>query len=280
VGLVALRFPARIATEQFLVSAAFWLILIASLVGHVLSTYVANGSPASARSRTVARDAVDEPAMRRDEDRIFTRLREIGAQERRVERARELLRREDTARTLLEVREKLVETSRMLSRQRSRHVARLHAIEVVRWQHQLADALAPKPGEGNEARLERLARNVREGEALRRAIQREPEVASSFEGERAISQLRELLARCEEVRQSILVEEARLALRGIDLARDENRTAGLSSQPLESLQAALNTSSLAAELHLFDAEHDQLREDDETARNVEHFLRELESGRM
>lgn len=277
---VTLVMPKTRYTAEFEGFMGVWTIIAAAPLAIALALRKEKEEPRETPSRPFMPGPHNPPALAGDEDRIFVRLREIAEQQRRVERARELLRREDTGRTLLQVREKLVETSRMLSRQRSRHVARLHAIEVVRWQQQLADSLAPKPGEGNEARLERLARNVREGEALRRAIQREPEVAMSFEGERALSQLREVLARCEEVRQAILVEEARQALRGIDLSRDENRTTGLSSQPLESLQAALNASSLAAELHLFDAEHDRLREDDETARNVEHFLRELESGRM
>lgn len=92
-----------------------------------------------------------------------------------------------------------------------------------------------------------------------------------------IAQMEAVLARCQEARQALLVEEARLALRGIEPSRDEERSAALSSEPLENLQADLGAGgSVAHAVARFHAEHERLREDEEVGQDLERFLRQLE----
>jgi hypothetical protein len=83
------------------------------------------------------------------------------------------------------------------------------------------------------------------------------------------------------VRQGIVVQQAMLAIRGIAPTDDEVRSTALSTEPLESLQSELGPNgSLAASLASFEAEHERLREDQETAQDVERFLKQLEGGRI
>lgn len=257
--------------EQLDTLLTVWPVLLGIPVGIAVHLLRTAGGPGT----QPAAEQTEEERLRADEDRILRRLKEIAAQQKRVESARELLAREGSVPALAPVREKLSGAATALARQRARHTARLWAIEVVRWQARLAAGMSGHPDWISSARrLEWLGAAVAEGEAMLRAVRREGE---TYEGERCIAQIQAVLARCREARQALLVEEARLALRGIDASNDEQRTAALSSEPLESLQADLGAGgSVAHAVARFDAEHERVREEDEDAQAVEHFLRELE----
>lgn len=225
-----------------------------------------------------------DPELDADAARIHERLRAIDGQRERIDGVQALLEREVGGAALAPVREKLAYAEEVLLKQRARHQARLWAIHLVRWQHALArfvEHATDATLADAERRLEELAAVVKRGNALLQTWEREPAIAATQEGERCISHLRELLGRCEEVRQGIVVQQAMLAIRGIAPTDDEVRSTALSTEPLESLQSELGPNgSLAASLASFEAEHERLREDQETAQDVERFLKQLEGGRM
>lgn len=252
-----------------------WPILLGIPVGLAVNALRALGE----QDARPAAEPSQEERLRADEERIKSRLKEIAAQQKRVETARELLAREGSVPALAPVREKLAGAAGSLTRQRARHTARLSAIEVVRWQARLAAGVGSGHPDwiSSARRLEWLGAAVREGEALLHSLRRDGETVATYEGERSIAQIEAVLARCQEARQALLIEEARLALRGIEPSRDEERSAALSSEPLESLQADLGAGgSVAHAVARFDAEHERIQEDDEVAQDVERFLRQLE----
>lgn len=213
--------------------------------------------------------------LREDEERIRARLREIAAQRQRPDAADALLARELDAATRAPIRARLDHARGVLGEQEARHEARLWSIDLVEWQHRLAP-LAETRGRATadpRARLDALAAIDRDGRALLRGWQANGDAAATHEGERCITHMRDLLERCTELRQQIAVEQAMLALRGINPDDDERRTTALSTEPLESLRTGRG---LAAELEALEREHTRLVEDRDEARDVERFLRELE----
>ncbi|HEY0153033.1 MAG TPA: hypothetical protein VGB92_13605, partial [Longimicrobium sp.] len=213
--------------------------------------------------------------LREDEERIRGRLREIAAQRQRLNAADALLARELDAATRAPVRARLDHARGVLGEQEARHEARLWSISLVHWQHRLAPLAETRARDGADprARLDALAAIERDGRALLDRWQANGDAAATHEGERCITHMRDLLERCSELRQQIAVEQAMLALRGINPDEDERRTTALSTEPLESLRTGRG---LAAELAALEMEHARLVEDHDEARDVERFLRELE----
>jgi hypothetical protein len=215
------------------------------------------------------------PGLREDEERIRARLREIAAQRQRVDAADALLSRELDAATRAPIRARLDHARGVLGEQEARHEARLWSIDLVHWQHRLAPLAETRGRAGADprARLDALAAIERDGKALLSRWRANSDAAATHEGERCITHMRDLLERCSELRQQIAVEQAMLALRGINPDDDERRTTALSTEPLESLRTGRG---LAAELAALEMEHARLVEDHDEARDVERFLRELE----
>jgi hypothetical protein len=215
------------------------------------------------------------PGLREDEERIRGRLREIAAQRQRLNAADALLARELDAATRAPIRARLDHARGVLGEQEARHEARLWSIDLVHWQHRLAPLAETRDTAGTDprARLDALAAIERDGRALLDRWRAKADAAASHEGERCITHMRDLLERCSELRQQIAVEQAMLALRGINPDEDERRTTALSAEPLESLRTGRG---LAAELAALEMEHARLVEDHDEARDVERFLRELE----
>lgn len=228
-------------------------------------------TPAPAAPQTVPVVA----GLRDDEERIRARLREIAAQRQRVDAADALLARELDAATRAPIRARLDHARGVLGEQEARHEARLWSIDLVHWQHCLAPLAETRGRAGADprARLDALAAIERDGRALLGRWQANGDAAATHEGERCITHMRDLLERCSELRQQIAVEQAMLALRGINPDDDERRTTALSAEPLESLRTRRG---LAAELAALEMEHARLVEDHDEARDVERFLRELE----
>ena len=223
-----------------------------------------------------------ERGMDADEARIHQRLREIDSQQARIDGVQAMLEREVGPAALQPVREKLAYAESVLLSQRARHEARLWSIDLVRWQQELStfvEHTAESTLADAQRRLAELASVVQSGKALLASWERDQRIGATPEGERCITHLRDLLARCEEVRQGIVVQQAMLAIRGIAPTEDEMRTTALSTEPLESLQTELGPDgSLAASLAGFEAEHERLREDHAAAQDVERFLTQLERG--
>lgn len=217
------------------------------------------------------------PELREDEERIRARLREIAAQRQRVDAADALLARELDEGARAPIRAKLDHARGVLGEQEARHEARLWSIDLVHWQHRLVPLAENRhrAGADPQTRLDMLAAMDRDGRALLRRWQANAGAAATHEGERCIAHMRDLLERCSELRQQIAVEQAMLALRGINPDHDERRTTALSAEPLESLRTSLGQ-GLAAEVAALEMEHDRLVEDRDEARDVERFLRELE----
>jgi hypothetical protein len=222
-------------------------------------------------------------ALDRDEQRIHERLNEIASQRTRIHTVQTLVERQKPGATLDSVREKLGYAEEVLDEQQSRHRAQLWMISLMRWQEKLASFTRTASGVvfGNAGkRLEELVSITAEGEAMLTTWREDARTASTREGARSVAHMGELLARCEQLREGIVVQEAMLAIRGIEPTDDVERTAALSIEPLESLQADLGEGgSLAAALIELELEHERLREDDQDARNVERFLGDLEGGR-
>jgi hypothetical protein len=226
--------------------------------------------------------ALGDPGLDADGARIHQRLREIDAQQARIDGVQAMLERELGPAALQPVREKLTYAEGVLQSQRARHEARLWSIDLVRWQQALAtfvEQTAESTQADAERRLAELASVVQSGKALLASWERDQRIGTTPEGERCIAHMRDLLARCEEVRQGIVVQQAMLAIRGIAPSEDEMRSTALSTEPLESLQTELGPGgSLAASLAGFEAEHERLREDHAAAQDVERFLTQLERG--
>ncbi|HEY0151374.1 MAG TPA: hypothetical protein VGB92_05210 [Longimicrobium sp.] len=223
-----------------------------------------------------------EPGLDADEARIHQRLREIDSQQARIDGVQAMLEREVGLAALQPVREKLAYAESVLHSQRARHEARLWSIDLVRWQQELStfvEHTAESTLADAQRRLGELASVVQSGKTLLASWERDQRIGTTPEGERCITHLRDLLARCEEVRQGIVVQQAMLAIRGIAPTEDEMRSTALSTEPLESLQTELGPDgSLAASLAGFEAEHERLREDHAAAQDVERFLTQLERG--
>ncbi|HLL56049.1 MAG TPA: hypothetical protein VK447_20980 [Myxococcaceae bacterium] len=242
----------------------------------------AYGPPVLPLSSPALAPALEDPGVAADEARIHQRLREIDAQQARIDGVQAMLERELGPAALQPVREKLDYAEGVLQSQRARHEARLWSIDLVRWQQALAifvEHTAESTQADAERRLAELASVVQSGKALLARWERDQRIGTTPEGERCIAHMRDLLARCEEVRQGIVVQQAMLAIRGIAPGEDEMRSTALSTEPLESLQTELGPGgSLAASLAGFEAEHERLREDHAAAQDVERFLTQLERG--
>jgi hypothetical protein len=215
-----------------------------------------------------------------DEQRIRERMKEIEAQRLRIEGARALLRSEAGAEALAPVREKLDYAEGVLQEQRVRHEARLWSIALVRWQRRLeplAEPLHDPTADDATRRLKDLGAVVEDGTKLLQGWEAAPEPAATHEGQRCIAHLRDLLARCAGVRQAIVVQQALLAIRTVAPSDGAERTAALSTEPLEGLRTSLEgDGSLSHALASFEAEAERLRADHESAQDVDRFLRELE----
>lgn len=222
-------------------------------------------------------------ALERDEQRIHARLEEIASQRTRIDSVQMLVEHQKPGRTIALVRDKLGYAKEVLDEQQSRHHAQLWVISLMRWQERLASFTRSAAGAvfGDAGkRLEELAFITGEGEAMLAGWREDDRTAATREGARCVAHMNELLARCEQLREGIVVQEAMLAIRGIDPGDNVERTAALSIEPLESLQMDLGEGgSLARALAELELEHERLREEDQDARDVERFLGDLESGR-
>lgn len=224
----------------------------------------------------------EPPALADDEGRIRARLKGIADHAARMGEARKLVESEMSGDALAQVLEKLDFAAGVLKQQRSRHHAQLWVISLVRWQHRLArltdDAAGSAPGQAPR-RLRDLAAITGAGKSLLAAWEADGETAATREGARCVAHLRELLERCEHLRQGIVVREAMLTIRGIDPEGDVERTTALSVEPLESLQSDLGEGgSLTRALAELELEHERLRDDDEATRSVDRYLAQLEGG--
>ena len=220
-------------------------------------------------------------ALRTDEARIAERLREIEAQRARIDDVWTMVDGEGRGGALVSVREKLEYAREVLDDQHARHRARLWVIALALWQERLARLTAGNGAAAGIARhrLEALAAIAGDGEGHLRTWEADSRAASTREGSRCIVHMRDLLKRCEGLREGIIVQEAMIALRGIVPADDAERTALLPTEPLESLQTDLGEGgSLARALAELEMEYERLQDDQDEARDVERFLGELESG--
>ncbi|HYW09863.1 MAG TPA: hypothetical protein VE913_23060 [Longimicrobium sp.] len=237
------------------------------------------GATGASLGELASRLAPPAEGLAGDEDRIRARLREIAVQRERIASVRGMLAREAGSEAMAPVLEKVEYAAGVLHEQELRHEARLWSISLVRWQHSLAEFVEhtgdPAFDRAN-LRLGQLAAVVARGSGLPRSWEGH-DAAETAEGARCIAHLRSLLDRCETVRQGIVVQQAMLAIREIQPDDDETRSAALSVEPLAALQGELGRDgSLAKSLASFEAEHERLRDDQETARDVERFLRQLE----
>jgi DNA repair exonuclease SbcCD ATPase subunit len=228
-----------------------------------------------------AAETHDPFALQQDEERIGERVREIDAQRARIDHLRTLVEGEGAVPALAMVRERLEYAGGVLNEQRARHQAQLWVISLARWQHRLAQVTADVTAAGRHdvrTRLDALTAATQDGKALLREWEAQEDTAATREGRRCVLHLRDLLHRSEPLRQAVLVREAMLAIRGIAPSDDAERTAALSTEPLESLQTDLGEGgSLARALADLEMEHERLQDDHEEARDVERFLGELES---
>ena len=223
------------------------------------------------------------PGLHTGEAEIQARLRDLAEQRERIEAVQALVSAEGESAALATVREKLDYAVRVLDEQKLRCGAQMWVLALVRWQNRLARLTEAAAGATHGEASRKLAALLdirREGDALLAGWVADGPTAATREGSRCVAHLRELLGRCEQLRQGIVVREAMLAIRGIAPGDDAERTAALSIEPLESLQTDLGEGgSLTRALAELELEHERLRDDHGTARDVERFLGELESGK-
>ena len=275
------------AGEIFGRMAVAWLLFVVPglallLAGLGVGRQTASVPPPSPEPDDPAAPVVypETHGLQDDEQRIRERMKEIEAQRLRIEGARALLQSEAGAEALAPVREKLDYAEGVLHEQRVRHEARLWSIALVRWQRRLeplAEPLHDPTADDATRRLKDLGAVVEDGTKLLQRWEAEPEPAATHEGQRCIAHLRDLLARRAGVRQAIVVQQALAAIRTVAPGDEAQRTAALSTEPLEGLRTSLEgDGSLPHALASFEAEAERLRADHESAQDVDRFLRELE----
>lgn len=220
--------------------------------------------------------------LSRDEQWIAERLRENESQRRRIESVQALMSKEARSPALEPVRARLKEATALLHDQRERYRARLWGIELLRWSDRLTPlTTAPELSSFDEAirRLAQVAELTTDGEALRSRWQGQKETRATPEGQRCLALLDSLLERCEAIRQQILIQKATLALRGITPVDDAVESAGLTTGSVDRLGALpAPEQQLSDALAELEAEYDRLRDDHESANEIERVLGDILPG--
>lgn len=217
-------------------------------------------------------------SLRQDEETIQQRLTDIAAREKRLADARTKVNAEiaNAPNTTSErgrwekVRAALDSAGAILARQRERYHAKLWEIALVRWQNTLEPLQADWESLTHEScnhRLRLLEAAVERGESYLKEWEG-VDLTDLPEGQRCVERLKQALAACTQLRESLIVQQATLAVRGIAPMDEALHPALAPADSLKSLdlfnaRAALGEfSSAFGEL---EAEYARLRSEEEMA---------------
>ena len=217
--------------------------------------------------------------LRHDEETIRQRLSDISQREKRLEEARQQVTQQPTGDAATEerwqkVKQAIDSAGGILSKQRDRYHAKLWEIALVRWQNTLEPLAADWDSLTHEACNQRL----RQLERLRAQGQQYlddwegVDLTDLPEARRCLERLRSALESCDQLREALIVEQARLAVQGIAPVDDALTVAtGTSSTALNALDVFNARAALGEFQSAFDeldAEYNRLKSEDELAQHT------------
>jgi len=163
--------------------------------------------------------------LTRIEERIRERLDDLGMREARLAESLDLVRRQEIspevdapAATWEKVRERIDAARQLLRRQRERYHSKLWEIALVRWQNRLDPLSADWESLDHDECAQRLVQldKVQEEGRFFLGQWEGVDLTDLPEAERCLERLRAALSSCDRLREQLIVQQATLALRGID----------------------------------------------------------------
>ncbi|WP_395095293.1 hypothetical protein [Armatimonas sp.] len=216
--------------------------------------------------------------LRNDEETIRQRLSDIAQREQRLEETRQQVVTSvgdaATHERWSKVRQTIDSAAGVLSKQRDRYHAKLWEIALVRWQN----ALEPLAADWESLTHEACNQRLRQLERLRAQGKqylddwKGVDLTDLPEARRCLERLRNALESCDQLREALIVEQARLAVQGIAPVEEAlTSTLGTGNAALHSLDVFNARAALGEFESAFDeleAEYNRLRSEDELAEKV------------
>ncbi|MCX6369141.1 MAG: hypothetical protein NTX57_20880 [Armatimonadetes bacterium] len=209
--------------------------------------------------------------LRNDEETIRQRLTDISQREKRLEESRLQATSALPEERLQKVRHTIDSAAGILSKQRDRYHAKLWEIALVRWQN----ALEPLAADWDALTHEACNQRLRQLERLRVQGQQYlddwegVDLTDLPEARRCLERLRNALESCDQLREALIVEQARLAVQGIAPVDDAlTATLGTNNTALHAMEVFNARAALGEFESAFDeleAEYNRLRSEDELA---------------
>ncbi|MBB6053125.1 hypothetical protein [Armatimonas rosea] len=216
--------------------------------------------------------------LRNDEETIRQRLNDIAQREKHLEETRQQVAVSGgdaaTQERWNKVRQTIDSAAGVLAKQRDRYHAKLWEIALVRWQN----ALEPLASDWESLTHEACNQRLRQLERLR---DQGKQYLDDWEGvdltdlpeaRRCLERLRNALESCDQLREALIVEQARLAVVGIAPVDEALSTSmSTSSTALHALDVFNARAALGEFESAFDdleAEYNRLRSEDELAQQV------------
>lgn len=213
--------------------------------------------------------------LRNDEETIRQRLNDITQRELRLEEARKQVMDQGGDGAVLErwqkVRQAIDSAGGILSKQRERYHAKLWEIALVRWQN----ALEPLAADWDSLTHETCNQRVRQLERLQEQGHRYladwegVDLSDLPEAHRCLDRLRKALETCDQLREALIVEQARLAVKGIapvdDALTAVSSTSGAALHALDVFNARAALGEFETHFEELEAEYNRLKSEDELA---------------
>ena len=216
--------------------------------------------------------------LRNDEETIRQRLSDIAQREQRLEETRQQVVTSvgdaATQERWSKVRQTIDSAAGVLSKQRDRYHAKLWEIALVRWQN----ALEPLAADWESLTHEACNQRLRQLERLRAQGKQYlddwegVDLTDLPEARRCLERLRNALESCDQLREALIVEQARLAVQGIAPVEEAlTSTLGTGNAAMHALDVFNARAALGEFESAFDeleAEYNRLRSEDELAEKV------------
>ena len=213
--------------------------------------------------------------LRNDEETIRQRLSDIAQREQRLEETRQQVVTSvgdaATQERWSKVRQTIDSAAGVLSKQRDRYHAKLWEIALVRWQN----ALEPLAADWESLTHEACNQRLRQLERLRAQGKQYlddwegVDLTDLPEARRCLERLRNALESCDQLREALIVEQARLAVQGIAPVEEAlTSTLGTGNAAMHALDVFNARAALGEFESAFDeleAEYNRLRSEDELA---------------
>lgn len=209
--------------------------------------------------------------LRNDEETIRQRLNDISVREQRLEETRKQVAEQGSDSKWQKARQMIDSAGGILAKQRDSYHAKLWEIALVRWQN----ALEPLAADWESLTHETCNQRVRQLERLQEQGNR---YLSDWEGvdltelpeaRRCLERLRKALETCDQLREALIVEQARLAVRGIapveDALNAAQSTSGAALHALDVFNARAALGEFETAFDELEAEYNRLKSEDELA---------------